>query len=309
MHTRSIFTIGLAVLVVGVLVGLGAAVLSMNGPNAHPGSASSSAASAAPSNPTSTPRADATPSKPGAANGVKPTASAGPTPVYSDYIALGDSYAAGMGGGSETGRCRRSPNSYPRLIGASSSVQLERTVACSGATTADVQRDQLAALGSRVGLVTLTVGGNDLDVATLADACARGLTRSCQTEFRTSLTLLNVLPDRLAATYGSVVKAAPTARVVVTGYPILFAIPQTDSPEFSTIAVVNAATASMNQLIETAVAKKKKSGANISYVPISFAGHEIGTKDPWITTSGPDIYHPNAAGYQAMAKAVARALQ
>jgi lysophospholipase L1-like esterase len=297
VRTRTILTIATAVFVVGVLAGISAAVLSVTYGGANPGSSASAPAPNATAPKTQAPKEGA------------PTTSAVPTPIYTDYVALGDSYSAGMGGGDETGKCRRSPNSYPRLLDENDRVVLTRTVACSGATTADVQRNQLSALSGQVNLVTLTVGGNDLDVATLADACARGVTQPCQTEFRNSLTLLDVLPDRLAATYGSVVKAAPDARVVVTGYPMLFAIPQTDSPEFSTIAVVNAATASMNQLIRKAVQKKRKSGADISYVGVSFAGHEIGSKQPWITTSGPDVYHPNAAGYQAIAAAVAGSLR
>ncbi|TAM70668.1 MAG: SGNH/GDSL hydrolase family protein [Microbacteriaceae bacterium] len=298
MRIRSLFTVGLAVVVVGVLIGVGAAVLSTAGAGHHPRTSSADAASTA--RPTASAPRTAQPS----ATPATPT----PTPVFADYVAIGDSYAAGMGGGSETGRCRRSPHSYPKVLAETEDIRLTRTAACSGATTADVQRDQLEALSAKDDLVTLTIGGNDLDVAGLADACTKGVTRSCEAEFRNSLTLLNVLPDRLAATYSRVVQAAPHARVVITGYPLLFEIPPTDSPEFSTFAVVNAATASMNQLIKDAVDKQKKKGANVAYAAVSFAGHEIGSKDPWINASGRDAYHPNAAGYRAMAKAVERAL-
>ncbi|HEY5224749.1 MAG TPA: SGNH/GDSL hydrolase family protein [Microbacteriaceae bacterium] len=302
MRIRSLFTIGLLVVVVGVLIGIGAAILSTAGTNRHPGSSSTDAADAAS---TARPTASAPKTAQPSATPATPT----PTPAFADYVAIGDSYAAGMGGGSETGRCRRSPQSYPKVLAETQNIRLTRTVACSGATTADVQRDQLDALSAQDDLVTLTIGGNDLDVAGLAEACANGVTRSCQAKFQNSLTLLNVLPDRLAATYSKVVQAAPHARVVITGYPLLFEIPPTDSPEFSTFAVVNAATASMNQLIKAAVDKLKKNGANVAYAAVSFSGHEVCSKDPWITTSGPDVYHPNAAGYRAMAKAVARVLR
>ncbi|WP_308466991.1 SGNH/GDSL hydrolase family protein [Rathayibacter soli] len=302
MRIRSLFATGLAVVVVGVLVGIGAALLSTAGADRHPNAPSPDAAS------TAQPSASASKTaQPNATSSAKP-ATPTPTPEFADYVAIGDSYAAGMGGGNETGRCRRSPQSYPKVLAQTEDIRLTRTAACSGATTADVQRDQLDALSTEDDLVTLTIGGNDLDVAGLANTCAKGVTRSCQADFQESLTLLNVLPDRLAATYAKVVQAAPHARIVITGYPLLFVIPPTDNPEFSTFAVVNAATASMNQQIRDAVGKLKKNGANVAYAPISFAGHEFGTKEPWITTSGPDIFHPNAAGYRAMAKAIERVL-
>jgi lysophospholipase L1-like esterase len=308
MRVRTILICGIAVVVVALLVGFGVVVTTSGhgdqGGQPGAGQGSGDVHTAAPSaSPSAHAKRTATP---------EPTelpATPKPTPAYGDYIALGDSYAAGMGSGDETGRCRRSPNAYPQVLDANKAFALQQTVACSGATTADVQRFQLSELDDTTDLVTLTVGGNDLNVAGLSEACARGVTSKCQAMFRTSLTLLNVLPDRLAATFSAVSKAAPNARIVVTGYPLMFKMPATDSPEFTTIAVANAATASLDQIIKNAVKKKRSDGLKIQYVAVDFAGYEIGDKTPWINATGRDAFHPTAAGSKAIAQAIEKALK
>ncbi len=58
-----------------------------------------------------------------------------------NYVALGDSYSSGVGAGdytSESGGCDRSPNAYSALWAASNAPASYVSVACSGATTADV---------------------------------------------------------------------------------------------------------------------------------------------------------------------------
>ncbi|MFG3052789.1 SGNH/GDSL hydrolase family protein [Kitasatospora sp. NPDC048239] len=143
------------------------------------------------------------------------------------YAALGDSYAAGTGAGAyeqDGGDCHRSANAYPALWAADHGATAFLAAACSGATTADVRRDQLPRVAADTGLVTLTAGGNDLGFAQAAGDCLQPLTtesRCDRTLDEAERRLREELPDRLAELYDGVRTAAPAARVVVTGYPHL----------------------------------------------------------------------------------------
>src|SRR3712207_9572352 len=104
--------------------------------------------------------------------GTLPAAAQQPRTVQ--YVALGDSYAAGQGAGSYANGCLQSPHGYPALIDSSQRVHLRADRTCTGADTADVMVRQISALNRGTRLVTLTVGGNDLDVARVAVACTAG---------------------------------------------------------------------------------------------------------------------------------------
>ena len=106
-------------------------------------------------------------------------AAAGGGALGLDYVALGDSVAAGRGLGDTGGLCRRSPRAYPRLVlrelrqRVAGAVRFA-SVACSGATAGvadapglrSLRRQVTAALerlsGGRA-LATVTVGVNDFE--------------------------------------------------------------------------------------------------------------------------------------------------
>jgi len=85
------------------------------------------------------------------------------------YVALGDSYAAGTA--LDSG-CPLGPNGYPALLDSESRIHLQANAACSGATTSDVANTQLSALNPGTELVTLTVGGANLDLSRMLAVCA-----------------------------------------------------------------------------------------------------------------------------------------
>ena len=106
-------------------------------------------------------------------------ASAGAGRTGVDYVALGDSVAAGRGLDDTGGLCRRSPRAYPRLV---LSELTERTrgrirfssLACSGATAGQSDAPglrsfhrqvsgALARLTGRPALVSVTIGINDFE--------------------------------------------------------------------------------------------------------------------------------------------------
>ncbi len=233
------------------------------------------------------------------------------------YTALGDSYAAGFGGGRYENGCYQSPRGYPALLDRQTRASLDVDVTCSGATTATVLAGQVPLLPHRARLVTLTVGGNDLGFATVATTCAPGPSVACQTAIASALTLLapqaggpSVLSTRLATTYGAVAAAAPRAEILVTGYPLLFETPTASTPDATTIAALNNATVALNSTIKATVAATAAGGADIRYVDVAagFAGHGIGSRRPYLHATGPEALHPTARGYRVYAAALTEAL-
>ena len=143
------------------------------------------------------------------------------------YVALGDSYAAGQGG-SELyldQSCLESSSGYPYLLDAQKRIHLQTNAACTGATTSDVISEQLSALNRGTRLVTLTVGAADLNLSDVLAACAPVPTEDCQGAILDAIALLPDLGDSLTELYALVAAAAPNALIVVTGYPYLFEQP------------------------------------------------------------------------------------
>lgn len=242
------------------------------------------------------------------------------TPVL-NYVALGDSYAAGQGAAPYENACLQSPKSYPELLDDAANIALKADVTCSGATTTTVLTRQLPAVATTVrntwsiNLVTLTVGANDLGVGAISAACIVSFTSpACQTALSKAQALLTPvapgLPSRLAlrlsAVYSATALVAPRAKILVTGYPLLFQTPPQSDPNYAIITQLNTATVALNTTISGTVAKLARAGVKIGYVDVvpAFATHGIGSPVPWINSAGPDIFHPTAAGYQAYAAAV-----
>src|SRR3712207_8567123 len=60
-----------------------------------------------------------------------------------DYVALGDSYAAGQGGGWYLDYCAHTKAAYPRAVDHIKRVKLRADESCSGATSRDVLKEQI----------------------------------------------------------------------------------------------------------------------------------------------------------------------
>jgi lysophospholipase L1-like esterase len=230
------------------------------------------------------------------------------------YVALGDSYAAGQGGGDYVDEtCLESLNGYPYLLDAEKRIHLRSNAACTGASTDEVESTQLSALNRGTRLVTLTVGAADLNLSELLAACTTGTEAQCLAAIANAEQQLPALAVSLTSLYASVAEAAPNALIVVTGYPYLFDLDQPldcDDPTADIMVQINCATAALNSTIQQAVLAAQASDINIVYVDVTgdFAGHGVNSADPYINPSGTDIYHPNTAGYLAYAAAISEAL-
>ena len=229
------------------------------------------------------------------------------------YVALGDSYAAGQGGGDYINRCLESPNGYPYLLDHRRRIDLRDNVACTGATTTTVAGTQLSALTGETELVTLTVGAADLGLSTVLTACTAvpPTPVECQAAIANAQSQLPTLAGNLVRLYTQVAISAPNALIVVTGYPYLFEPPAEGDPNAAIITAINNAITALNATIRQAVLAAQTAGINIIYVDVTdeFAGHGIGSTEPFIHATGPDAYHPNAAGYRAYAKAIFTAIK
>ena len=142
------------------------------------------------------------------------------------YVALGDSYASGTGTRSyldDGTRCQRSTLAYPSLIAAARGYALNFR-ACAGATVGTVTSGQLSALSSATDYVTISVGGNDAGFASVLTECALPWWASdCNGAIDDAQAYINnTLPARLSTLYASIRSRAPSAKVVVVGYPRIF---------------------------------------------------------------------------------------
>ena len=150
-----------------------------------------------------------------------PAQAAGPS-----YVALGDSYASGVGTRSyisDGTSCQRSTYAYPYLVAQQKGYTLNFK-ACSGATTSTVTSSQLSAVVSTTKYVTISVGGNDAGFSSVLTECAQpGWLSNCGGAINGAQSFINnTLPGRLNTLYASIKSRAPGAVVVVTGYPRIF---------------------------------------------------------------------------------------
>ena len=140
-----------------------------------------------------------------------------------NYVALGDSYSSGVGSGSytsESGSCLHSTLAYSQLWTNAHGPTSYRSVACSGAKTTDVNANQLGSLTSSTTLVSITIGGNDVNFAGVMEDCVLYGTDTCVSEVNAAEnTARTSLPGWLDTTYNGIRSHAPNARVVVLDYP------------------------------------------------------------------------------------------
>jgi len=237
-------------------------------------------------------------------------ASAAPAPVY---IALGDSYAAGTGGGQYAGpppglpqQCLQTAAAYPTVRGAA------LNLGCFGATTTDVTAvaTLYAPALATASVVTVTVGGNDVDTGRVAGACTvpTAGTDCSSALYNTLVVKLRQLPGKIKAMVSTLRTVAPHARIVLTGYPRLFTVSAALTPQQALAAKsMNTAADLLNATIALSALTNR-----VGFVGVTerFAGHGIGSADPWIVApaglcnqavncspSAADAFHPTAAGY------------
>jgi lysophospholipase L1-like esterase len=220
------------------------------------------------------------------------------------YVALGDSYASGLGTGrylDDASGCRRSLLAYPPLLARAHGYAL-RFRACAGATVSHVRRTQLDALDEQTAYVTLSVGGNDAGFARVLTTCAAPWwLASCDPAVdRARDVIRDTLPGRLSSLYAAVRAHAPHATVVVVGYPRLFTGEDCDAGTWFSRDEQARLDATADLLDGTIAAAARTAGFLVADPRDAFAGHAVCDDPEWVNgLSLPvsDSFHPNRAGH------------
>lgn len=251
---------------------------------------------------------------------------------YTNYYALGDSYSSGDGAPPYSGvsGCYRSTKGYPYLL--SSGAPTPVLIACSGAVTANIdQTVQNSSLpGTQLGqlqssprgntLITITIGGNDIGFSSELTKCITSIF-SCTSDQNAISQKITALQPRLVQIYQELRTAAPGADIIIVGYPLLVADPSIADCH-NPIVYTGLSAAEMRMIRTLATQLDNTIAAAASQIGVSsatqqviqaFAGHEACTADEsqeWINEIAGlndalhDSFHPNSAGYQALASAV-----
>ncbi|GHF53293.1 lipase 1 [Streptomyces mashuensis] len=218
------------------------------------------------------------------------------------YAALGDSVASGTGAGPGSGDCRRSPGAYPVLWAGSHRPAQFAFAACSGAKIPDVTARQLPAVPPDTTLVSITVGANDVGFVDVLTTCVLGGEDACLTGIaRAEQVMDRDLPGAYQQLYRAVgARTAPGARVVVTGYPHLYADRAclTGGLTQREVTALNAAVDHLDRVIED----QTRTHRDVVFADVRprFAGHGLCSSDPWIHP--PSLlalsvsFHPTAEG-------------
>lgn len=281
----------------------------------------------------------------------KPAAAA-PPPQLDSYVALGDSYTSAPQVPQQVGDpagCQRSDHDYPALVAQHLGLKAGKAhdVSCSGARIADlsatqptsngVNPAQFAALAADTSLVTLGIGGNDVDFAgvltrcveldapstlialirdTTADAAPCRAFYTADGADRIQQKIQTASAD-LATALASIHQRAPHARVYVVGYPDL--LPASDAATCARtlglspgdVSYLNDAEIQLNDML-----KRQTAAAADAYVDTytPSLGHDACADpasrwiEPLIPNAPAEPVHPNALGEQGMAAAVERAI-
>ncbi|MEU8984520.1 SGNH/GDSL hydrolase family protein [Streptomyces sp. NPDC058251] len=231
------------------------------------------------------------------------TAQASQSAAVTGYVALGDSYSSGVGAGSyisSSGDCKRSTKAYPYLWAAAHSPSSFTFTACSGARTGDVTANQLGPLNSSTGLVSITIGGNDAGFSDVMTTCVLQSESSCLARIATAKAYVDsTLPGQLDTVYSAISAKAPSAHVVVLGYPRFYMLNGSCVAGLSETerSAINGAA----DYLDSAIAKRAAShGFTFGDVRSSFTGHEICSGDSWLHSLNwlnvGESYHPTAPG-------------
>jgi lysophospholipase L1-like esterase len=248
------------------------------------------------------------------------------------YAALGDSYSAGPGLSPQRPdpvSCQRSGYNWPAYVADWLDVATYFDVTCTGATTQALLRGQprpsgplvppqAGVLSSDTDLVTVSLGGNDNALfATLVGTCPElavddpdgSPCRTAYTDNGDDDRVLGQVPGRLAVVIRRIRLAAPSAQVVVIGYPQIF--PREGTCDAISLATGDVAWAAglvdrLNAVIEKAA---RSEGVRFVDVAGESAEHDICSADPWVTGAQgePEAaapWHPFPAGMRGVARLV-----
>ena len=252
-------------------------------------------------------------------------AHATPTAAVLNYVALGDSYSAGVGNEPypDSGTCLRSAKAYSVLLAAWGHKLALDFRACDGATTDTLIEKQLPATpNTDIRTVTMTIGGNDVGTFAVIPDCmgltdgVPGCSETAQAAFKGPWQ--KALRLKLAAALTRIHATYPNARIYVGSYMELFGTRKTACKvgelngqafyiSYTDRVWLNTLARKLNATIRKAVhrADKTMRATFVNVAPI-FNGHGLcDFAQPWLghldATNLKSLLHPTARGQQAYA--------
>jgi GDSL-like Lipase/Acylhydrolase family len=256
-----------------------------------------------------------------------------------NYVSLGDSYTAGPLIPDLTGSpagCARSTHSYPFLVAAADSAASFTDVSCQGADTSNMTHSESVPLGSNppqdnalsssTTLVTLQIGGNDINFSNIIINCTTlSLTEPfgapCKKHYTSGgkdrlKEAIEATAPKVAADLQGIHADAPNARVLLVGYPVI--LPNSGDGcwpvvpiAFGDVPYLRGVEQELNAMLATEAAANSATFVDTYTASI---GHDVcqspGVKwvEGLIPTSPAAPFHPNALCEKSMAQQVLAAL-
>jgi hypothetical protein len=248
-----------------------------------------------------------------------------PNTSLSEYVALGDGFAAGPYLGATTdASCLRTADNYPAQVAKALGVNKFTDVSCTGAGTRALTNrfrapatkkevpPQIDAVTSDTDLITLGIGLADRDlVDVMFHLCLKLPCKPSEVLPKPLTTQLDLYGDDLTSAVRSMQDKAPQAYIVLVGYPQIVA--NGDScAKLPAVSVdqLNAASVVLTAVNDAIRAAAQQTGAAFINVASLSADHSACADEPWVNGSTSvkgksKAYHPHAAEQKAVAEAIA----
>jgi lysophospholipase L1-like esterase len=236
------------------------------------------------------------------------------------YVSLGSSIASGYGISVQSTSCGRSSRDYGQLVAKHFHLQLV-DASCGAAVISNVvdtpqgsNPPQLSFVTPATKLVTVAVGGNDIDYNATAVACDNSTTCAAPPNL---VSLVETMRIELKAMIEKIKAAAPAATIVFVTYPR--EVPAgINCPALGFTHSDAAVVRSMGEMLENSFVQVVKPLKGVIFVdPYSVRGdHTVCAPPSQRWTQGSKFvfgvtgfaHHPTALGHEAMAQMIIKAL-
>jgi len=255
------------------------------------------------------------------------------------YVSLGDSYTAGPLIPDLTGSpagCARSTHNYGHLVAAAVRAASFTDVSCQGADTTSMTKPESVPLGtnppqdnalsSSTTLVTLQIGGNDINAQDVFLECAKlsftdPFGAPCKAHYTSGGTdqlkaAIAAAAPKVAADLSGIHAHAPNARVLVVGYPVI--MPNSGTGCWPVVPIASGDVPYLRgveqELNAMLASEAAANGATYVNTYTASIGHDVcqapGVKwvEGLVPTSPAAPFHPNALGEQGMAAQLLKTL-
>jgi len=230
------------------------------------------------------------------------------------YVALGDSYASGVGTrdyDESSGGCKRGPDAYPVEVAPRIGASL-KFVACGGAKTEDVTGNQLGSLNAGTTDVSISIGGNDAGFSGVVFQCGKPWPTTCWGDIDDAKAFIeDDLPGELDSVYSAIESRAPNAQVAVVGYPYIFSGEECGGAARISEGEQEELNEAGDMLTWVTANRAHAHGFAFVNPTDPFEGHAVCDDSEWINgVSNPtgESFHPNDDGHDAHADLVTAAL-